>query len=131
MPFLPNLMLTLVFAYHFSYTLYMEHVSAVEYAIPTVSLKEAFAPASTFTNLGSFVNIILKNAFAIAGVICLVLLIFGGFSFIVSAGSGDTKKMDQGKQTITSALIGLMLIIGAYWIVQIIGLLTGISILPQ
>ena len=108
----------------------MERVFATD-VIPSVAIKDWFAPASSFGDLGTFVNVLLKNAFMIAGVICLVLLIFGGFGFIVSAGSGDTKKMDQGKQTITGALIGLVLIIGAYWIVQIIQILTGVTLLPQ
>jgi hypothetical protein len=72
----------------------------------------------------------MKNALVIAGVIFLVLLIFGGFSFIVSAGGGDAKKMEQGKKTLTAAATGLILIMTAYWIVQIIGIITGIKILP-
>ncbi len=86
------------------------------------------APSTSITSISTLVNILLKNALTIAGVICLVLLILGGFSFIVSAG-GDAKAKEKGKNTITSALTGLILIIAAYWIIQIIEIITGIDIL--
>jgi hypothetical protein len=94
--------------------------------VPTVSL-ESLAPSSSITSISTLVNILLKNALTIAGVICLILLILGGFSFIVSAG-GDAKAKEKGKNTITSALTGLVLIIAAYWIIQIIEIITGIKI---
>ena len=107
----------------------MERVFAVE----TVNIGEVFAPAgeSGLTSITSIVNIIVKNAFTIAGVIAFFLLIFGGFQFIVSAGSGDSKQMEQSKKTITSAVIGLIVIFASYWIVQIIEVLTGIKLISK
>ena len=52
-----------------------------------------FAPAATFNTFGSIVTVIVKNAVVFAGIISFVLLILGGFSVIVGAGSGDTKKL--------------------------------------
>lgn len=106
----------------------MEHIYAGE-VIPTVAIENVFSPAKNFTTLGSFVNVILKNAFTIAGVILLVLLIFGGFTFIVSAGGGDAKKAEQAKHTITAALTGFILVFASYWIIQIIQIITGVPIL--
>jgi len=88
------------------------------------------APSQSITSISVLVNVILKNSLVVAGVICLVLLILGGFSFIVSAG-GDAKAKEKGKNTITSALTGLILIIAAYWIIQIIEIITGIHILDS
>ncbi len=96
---------------------------------PSVDISKEFAPAGTFKTLGDVVTVLLKNAFVIAGVIFLVLLIFGGFTFIVSAGSGDAKKSEQSKQTITAAFTGLLLIFASYWIIQIIEIITGVKIL--
>ena len=95
--------------------------------VPTISL-EKLAPSQSITSISMLVNILLKNALTIAGVVCLVLLILGGFSFIVSAG-GDAKAKEKGKNTITGALTGLVLIIAAYWIIEIIQIITGIKIL--
>ena len=119
---------SLVFIRDFSYTFAMDRLFAYV-TEPSVDISKEFAPAGTFKNLGDVVNVLLKNAFVIAGVIFLVLLIFGGFTFIVSAGSGDAKKSEQSKQTITAAVTGLVLVFASYWIIQIIEIITGVKIL--
>ena len=74
----------------------MERVFAeINIGDPTV-----FSPAGTFNTFGDIVNVIVKNAFMLAGVITFILLIFGGISIIVGAGSGDTKKLEQGKKSV-------------------------------
>ena len=95
-----------------------------------VNIANTFEPAKNFDTLGKLVSVIVQNAFVIAGVIAFVLLVLGGFGIIVSAGSGDTKKLEQGQKTITSAVIGLLIIVGSFWIVQIIEKLTGLTLLP-
>jgi len=97
----------------------MEHVLAE--SIPLQQL----SPAKGITDIGTLVNIILRNSFTIAGIITLFLLIFGGFGFIMAAGSGDAKGMQKGKQAITGALIGLALIVLSASIVTLIGIVTG------
>jgi hypothetical protein len=94
--------------------------------IPLQSTSDTFKSFNTF---GDLVTVIMKNAFVLASVICLILLIFGGFGVIVGAGGGDTKRMEQARQTITMAVVGLLLVVGSFWIVQIIGKLTGIDLL--
>jgi hypothetical protein len=96
-----------------------------------VDIKSIFAPANTFNDFGSIVSVIVKNAFVLAGIISFVLLIFGGFSVIVSAGSGDTKKLEQGKQAITGAVIGLLVVVLSVLIVQVIATITGLDVLKQ
>ena len=82
-----------------------------------------------FDTFGALVNVIIRNAYVLAGIITLLLLVFGGFTFIIGAGSGDTKKLEQGKQAITGAVIGLIIVVTSYWIVQIVGLVTGVPLL--
>lgn len=95
--------------------------------ILAVDLKD-YAP-SAFTSWGQLTTVIVGNAFVLAGLISFVLLVFGGFKVIISAGSGDSKSLEQGKQTITYAVIGLILVVASYWIVQLIGDLTGVNLL--
>ena len=83
----------------------------------------------TFPSIATLVNLIVKNALTIAGIILLFLLIFGGFSFIIGSGQSDPKKAAQGKQAITSALIGFAIVFVAYFIIQIIEIITGLNIL--
>ena len=54
---------------------------------------------------------IAKKIVSGAAGLFLALLIFGGITFIISAGSGDSKKADQGKKTITASLIGFIIVI--------------------
>lgn len=94
-----------------------------------VIIKEVFTPAESFETFGDLVTVIVKNAFVIAGVIAFLLLVFGAFTIIIGAGAGDTKQLEKGKQAITGAVIGLIVVIGSFWIVQILETLTGISLL--
>ncbi|MBP9700166.1 hypothetical protein KBD71_02695 [Candidatus Woesebacteria bacterium] len=81
---------------------------------------------SVYPNLASFLNIFVPLAFIIAGLLFLFLLIGGGFAIIASGG--NAKNMEQGKNQIVTAVLGLVVIFAAYWIVQIIELFTGVQI---
>jgi hypothetical protein len=94
-------------------------------AVETTVRLDEFSISKSIPDLGTLTNIILRNAFVIAGVVTLFLLIFGGFGFIMSAGSGDAKGMEKGKQAITGALIGLVLIVLSASIVALIETLTS------
>jgi TRAP-type C4-dicarboxylate transport system permease small subunit len=85
--------------------------------------------SGTYTSISPLVSALLRNSLVLAGIILLALLIFGGIGFIMSAGSGDSKKSGQSKQTITSALIGFAVVFCAYFIIQIIQVITGLHIL--
>ncbi len=71
------------------------------------------------------VSVILRNSFVIAGILLLFLMIFGGISIMFGAGSGNPESAGRGKKAITSAVIGFAIIFAAYWIVQIIEIITG------
>lgn len=83
----------------------------------------------SYTTTSSLISIILKTSITVASIILLGLLIFGGISFIMNAGSGDSKKAGQGKAAITNALIGFAIVLLAYTIIQIIEVITGLNIL--
>jgi hypothetical protein len=101
----------------------MENVFAVD-------IKEVFTPAKNFDTIGSLVSVIVQNAFVLAGIIAFVLLIFGGLGFIMSAGSGDAKQMEQGKKAITGTVVGLIIVVASFWLIQVIEKLTGMTLLP-
>ncbi len=77
------------------------------------------------------VSVILKNSLTLASIILLALLIFGGITFIMNAGNGDSKKAQQGKSAITNAAIGFAIVLLAYTIIQIIEKITGLNILKS
>lgn len=80
-------------------------------------------------NISKFVSGIISTAISIAGIILLFLLIGGGIAIISGAGKSDPKAVEQGKKTATSALIGFIVVFSAYWIVKLIELITGLSLI--
>lgn len=77
--------------------------------------------------IGKLVSLFLNISFVVAGVILLFFFILGGIGMIGSAGQSDPQKAEQAKKTVTSALIGFIIVFASYWIVQLIGQLTGFT----
>jgi hypothetical protein len=66
-------------------------------------------------------------AFPLAGLILFVMIVWGGFEMLM--GAADKKSIDAGKQRVTAALIGFLLLFASYWIARIIEMMFGIQIL--
>lgn len=82
---------------------------------------------TTYPTVASFINLLLPVVFIFSGMIFLFLLIGGGFSIIASGG--NAKNVEQGRNQIMQAVIGFLVIFAAYWIIQIIQIITGVTIL--
>lgn len=85
--------------------------------------------SGAFQDLGGIsltVSLFLKIAFVLAGLILLFFFILGGIGMISSAGKNDPKTTEQAKQTITSAVVGFIVVLISYWIVKLIGLIIGL-----
>jgi len=82
-----------------------------------------------FAFQGSKIGDILSKAIplvlAFAGLGLLLMLISAGYTFLTSAG--DAKKMEQGKQQLTNAVVGFFIVFAAYWIVQLTGTIFGLQ----
>lgn len=65
------------------------------------------------------VTFILNLALGTAGGIALLMVIYGGFKVLTS--SGDPKAVMEGRETITSAIAGLLLILFSVALLKIIG----------
>ncbi|HKB88108.1 MAG TPA: hypothetical protein VKC53_00515 [Patescibacteria group bacterium] len=76
---------------------------------------------TALTGISELVTLIVRGSFALAGLILLFYFIVGGIGMISSAGKGDAKAAEQAKQTITSAVIGFVVVFTAYWIVKLLG----------
>lgn len=75
---------------------------------------------------GAIVSKVLKYALPLAGMILFLMLVWGGFEIL--AGSATKKSMDAGKQRITAAIVGFILLFVSFWIMQILEIMFGISI---
>ena len=79
------------------------------------------------SGIGKLVSLFLTVAFVLSGLILLFFFIMGGIGMISSAGQSNPEKAEQAKKTITSAVIGFVIVFASYWIVKLIGQLLGIS----
>ena len=87
------------------------------------------SPFTAKESIGQIVSIVLANSITIAGVILLFLIAFFGLGMISGAGQNDPQKKAQGKNAVTAAIIGFLIILSTYMIIQLIQLVTGIQIL--
>lgn len=76
-------------------------------------------------DIGAIISRLLDYVFPLAGLVLLFFLINGGFDLMTSAG--DPKKMEVGKEKITAALVGFIIIFTAFWIYQIVKYILGIQ----
>jgi hypothetical protein len=72
-----------------------------------------------------FVNISI-GILAISGSVALLLFFYGGFAWVTSMG--NPKKIEQGKEIIVRAVIGLAIIFGSYAFVNfLIAAISGVA----
>ncbi len=70
------------------------------------------------SSIGAIIYALLPYIFAIAGFLLLLYIIWAGFQILNS--QGDPKALAAGREKITGAIIGLLIIFVAFWVVQIL-----------
>lgn len=68
---------------------------------------------------------IVKYLFTIIGALALIMFVYGGFTLILSQGSPD--KVKKGGEIIVAAVIGLVIVFGAYMLVSFLGEAVGVK----
>ena len=81
---------------------------------------------ATIANLGCVFQNVVQAFLGLAGIVLFILLIVGGFRFITSGG--DPKAVEGAQKTITSAIIGLIVILLSYLILVLIKAITGVDV---
>jgi hypothetical protein len=82
-----------------------------------------------FSSIGDIVTKAMPTIVAFAGFGMLLMIIAAGFTLLTSAG--DAKKMEQGKQQLTMAIVGFLLVVGSVLIVKALGIILGIQEVKQ
>lgn len=78
---------------------------------------EGLSPTLThFSDVKSFIRGALNFALTFLGIIALAIVIYGGFLYVTSAGKEE--QATSGKKAVTYALVGILLIIGSFAIVN-------------
>lgn len=78
--------------------------------------------------IGQLISIVLPNVLVLAGAIFFILILAGGVGMVAGAGkesSAQDKAKAQG--AITYGVIGFLLVISAYFILQIVGKIIGVD----
>ncbi|MDQ5950809.1 MAG: hypothetical protein QG639_85 [Patescibacteria group bacterium] len=78
------------------------------------------------TSPGAIVSRMLLFAFPLAGLILFVMIVWGGFEMLTGATG---KGIEAGRQRVTSAIVGFVLLFVAYWVFQIVEVIFGVVIL--
>ncbi len=78
---------------------------------------------------GVVLSALLPYLYVFGGMILFSMLIWGGFEML--AGAQDTKAQEAGKNRITAAAIGFILLFVSYWLAQLLQFLLGINILGK
>lgn len=89
---------------------------------------------SEFSKLGNYtipqiVSALVGLVLVVAGLVAFAYLIFGGVMWISS--SGDKGKIETARNTITAALIGLLIVFSTWAIIQLIQVFFGVNILKM
>lgn len=79
----------------------------------------------TIQGLECLVANVLASAITLLGIVSFVMFLLGGFQYLISGG--NTKGMEAGRNSITFAVLGIVLALTSIIIVNIISRLTGIQ----
>lgn len=105
--------------------------SVVSFALPASALdlfgfqqyRGTGQPSNLFGGQNAVVPQIINLMLFIVGVLSVVMLIYGGIRYVLS--SGDPGRVKDAKNTVLYAIIGLVVAIFAYaiinWIIQVVG----------
>jgi hypothetical protein len=93
------------------------------------SVKTQQAAGYETSSIGSIVATVIKAFLGLLGIIFIVLLVLAGYNWMTAAG--DEQKITKAKDTIRTAIIGLIIIIAAYsityFVFKALGNTTGTS----
>jgi len=90
-----------------------------------VDIGEKWPLKENFDNLGSLVSFIVPKILIIGSVVFFVMIVLAGLTMISKAGSADAQASEKAKNFLTYSILGLIIMFGAYWILQIINYITG------
>lgn len=82
---------------------------------------------ATIRGLECLIANILMIAVTIIGIAGFIMLIYGSFRYLLSGG--NSKGTEAARNTMTFAIVGLVVALSAFFIINIISQFTGVSIL--
>lgn len=93
--------------------------------IPVAHAQLGVGEPATISQLEDVFSSLLSAVIPLAGIVLFIMLIIAGFQYITSAG--DPKKAGAATNTLTFAVLGLVLVALAYLIIVVIAEFTGVD----
>lgn len=81
---------------------------------------------SRYSDVATVVNTVVQPVFIIAGIIFFATIVINGARMAISPGNKQT--LESAKKYITYSLVGFVIVFCAFWIVQLVGIITGIDV---
>jgi|SRR3989344_1450245 len=79
-------------------------------------------------NPGSLVSGLLPNVMVIAGVVFFAYMLWGGWDMVLGAGrGGNPPDVQKAWNKITYGLMGFLIVVSSFFILQIVSTVTGIN----
>lgn len=78
-------------------------------------------------DLNPIIENIINISVSIAAVILFIMLVWGGLAYMTSGGA-EPKKMQDAQNTITYAIVGIILLILAWFILWFLEIFTGVTV---
>ncbi len=79
------------------------------------------------TKPGGLLELSFNYIFPLAAIALFIFLLWGGISYMLSMGNPDKTKAAWAK--ITQALIGFIIIFTSWWLIQLVEVIFGVTIL--
>ena len=73
---------------------------------------------NTSNTIPQIIAIVINTVLVLLAAIFVILIVLGGFRWMTSAG--NAQKIDSAKQTISNAIIGLVIVLASYAIVRFV-----------
>lgn len=83
----------------------------------------AFADSGDVTKIQTFIQSVIQVLVTLAGLVSAVFFVWGGIGYITS--SGNPESLDKSKKTIFYSAIGLVIVLGAFVLSNIVSQLAG------
>lgn len=86
-----------------------------------------FFPSNSTEASSKLISRLALFVVAISGTVFLVKIVMAGYAYLTSAG--DQTKIQNATKEIANALIGLIIVVSAFFIVQILEVIYGVKLL--
>lgn len=90
-----------------------------------VDLGQSFAPAQKFDSVGALVNVLSKAIAFGGGIIVVASIVYAAYKYITA--NGEAKSVEEAQGAFVNAVIGLVIIVTAYWLTQILAKFLGVQ----